>query len=121
MNWSKQIANQSNYIDNIRIEYESTAMPMVISGCIELLRDEYLPSSIMSETEARDYPSEQITKFRDTYADLVAVVTMNYAEKAIGIVLAAKEFNMSEVISFYGSYKQTSSHRTILERRHGAN
>jgi S-methylmethionine-dependent homocysteine/selenocysteine methylase len=44
----------------------------------------------MTADEARDYHAAQIAAFRDTEADLVTAITMNYVDEAIGIVAAAR-------------------------------
>ena len=50
--------------------------------------------------EAQEYHGAQIGTFSRTAADLVTAITMNYVEEAIGIVRAARAFEMPVVISF---------------------
>jgi S-methylmethionine-dependent homocysteine/selenocysteine methylase len=54
----------------------------------------------MSAGEAASYHAAQIDTFADTEADMVAAMTMTYAEEAIGIARAAKAARMPVVISF---------------------
>jgi S-methylmethionine-dependent homocysteine/selenocysteine methylase len=54
----------------------------------------------MSMQEAQEYHGAQIGTFSRTAADLVTASTMNYVEEAIGIVRAARGFEMPVVISF---------------------
>lgn len=87
-------------LDEIRKKYESSDMPVVISGCIGPRGDGYIPALVMSVEEAIEYHTAQITTFCETNADLVTAMTLNYMEEAIGIALAAKESKMPVVISF---------------------
>jgi S-methylmethionine-dependent homocysteine/selenocysteine methylase len=84
----------------IREEFESERTPMVISGCIGPRGDGYVPAETMSMQEAQEYHGAQIGTFSRTAADLVTAITMNYVEEAIGIVRAARAFEMPVVISF---------------------
>ena len=87
-------------LQEIRSEYETDRMPIVISGCIGPRGDGYIPGTAMSAIEAEAYHQIQIETFANTAADLVTAITMNYAEEAVGIVRAAKHANMPIVISF---------------------
>jgi S-methylmethionine-dependent homocysteine/selenocysteine methylase len=73
---------------------------MVISGCIGPRGDGYTPENLMSADEAQQYHTPQIETFRDTQADLVSAITINYVEEAIGITRAAMQAGMPVVISF---------------------
>jgi S-methylmethionine-dependent homocysteine/selenocysteine methylase len=72
----------------------------VISGCIGPRGDGYQPGRTMSIDEALRYHRIQIETFADSAADMVSAITMNYAQEAIGIAEAAKEFGMPVAISF---------------------
>lgn len=87
-------------LEEIRGEYETPATPIVISGCVGPRGDGYAPDSAMSAEEAEAYHRPQIEIFAGTAADLVTAITMNYAEEAIGVALAAKHAQMPAVISF---------------------
>ena len=54
----------------------------------------------MSVEEAEKYHGAQIRVFRDTAADMVTAITMNYVEEAIGIARSAKSLEMPVAISF---------------------
>jgi S-methylmethionine-dependent homocysteine/selenocysteine methylase len=84
----------------LREELESKHTPMVLSGCIGPRGDGYNPVALMNAAEAEDYHSEQIATFRDTEADMVTAITMNYVEEAIGIARAADAAGMPSAISF---------------------
>ena len=85
-------------LEDIRREHRELAM--VISGCVGPRGDGYRPANVMSADEAQAYHREQITTFRDTAADMVSAITMNYVEEAIGIARAAQEAGMPAAISF---------------------
>jgi S-methylmethionine-dependent homocysteine/selenocysteine methylase len=85
---------------DIRHQHETDASPMVVSGCIGPRGDGYNPSRLMSADEAADYHAWQIGIFRDAGADMVAAITMNYVEEAIGVARAATAAGMPAAISF---------------------
>jgi len=85
-------------LEDIRREHRE--LSMVISGCVGPRGDGYNPTRVMSSDEAQGYHREQISVFSDTAADMVAAITMNYVEEAIGIARAAQEAGMPAAISF---------------------
>jgi S-methylmethionine-dependent homocysteine/selenocysteine methylase len=74
--------------------------PIVISGCVGPQDDGYDPAEILSADRAAGYHSTQIRTLAATGADLVAGVTMTYADEAIGVVRAAADAGLPAVISF---------------------
>jgi S-methylmethionine-dependent homocysteine/selenocysteine methylase len=84
----------------VRERFQTAESPFVISGNIGPRGDGYRVDRRMSAEEARRYHSQQIETFEQTHADLVTAVTLNYADEAIGIVLAAKDAAMPVVIAF---------------------
>ena len=86
-------------MEEIREEFE-TDTPFVISGNIGPQDDGYNPQTLLSAEEAEEYHSTQINLFADTAADMVTVMTMTYADEAIGIARAAKNAGMPSVIAF---------------------
>ena len=84
----------------LRRELQTDRSPMVLSGCLGPRGDGYTPSAIMSAEEAEAYHAWQVENFRDTEADMVAAITMNYVEEAIGIARAANAAGMPSAISF---------------------
>jgi homocysteine S-methyltransferase len=87
-------------MQELRQQFETPDSPMVISACVGPRGDGYDPVQVMSETDAEDYHSQQISVFRDTDADLVTAITMTNTPEAIGIVRAARNFGLPVVISF---------------------
>ena len=88
------------FLGDIRSGYETGHSPMVINGVIGPRGDGYVPSAIMSAAEAQHYHAAQIDTFRQTDADMVTALTMNYVDEPIGIVRAAKAVGMPIVIGF---------------------
>ena len=86
-------------MEEIREEYASEH-PIVISGCVGPQGDGYSPATMLTPDEAQLYHSTQIATFADTAADMVTVLTMTYAEEAIGVTRAAVENGLPVVISF---------------------
>jgi S-methylmethionine-dependent homocysteine/selenocysteine methylase len=84
----------------VRAAHERRRSPIVISGNLGPRGDGYLPGALMSPAEARAYHAPQIETFARTDADLVAALTLNYPEEAIGIALAARDAGMQVAISF---------------------
>lgn len=87
-------------MDDLRQTFETETSKMVISGCIGPRGDGYSPTNLMSAAEASAYHLTQIRTFSETSADMVAAITMNYVEEAIGITQAAQSVGMPVVISF---------------------
>lgn len=86
--------------EDMRSEFETSAMPIVISGCIGPRGDGYSPDNMMSADEAAEYHSTQADTFASTAADMVAAVTMNYINEAVGVANAARASGMPCAISF---------------------
>jgi homocysteine S-methyltransferase len=74
--------------------------PIVVNGAIGPRGDGYVPGELMTPEEAEEYHAEQIATFAGTDADMVAGITMNYFEEAIGLARAAAAQGMPVVISF---------------------
>jgi S-methylmethionine-dependent homocysteine/selenocysteine methylase len=87
-------------LGDIRKEYETKTLPIVINGCIGPRGDGYYSTAVMSADEAQAYHATQIGVISKTNADMITVLTLNYPDEAIGIARAAKEVGMPIVISF---------------------
>jgi S-methylmethionine-dependent homocysteine/selenocysteine methylase len=87
-------------LQEIRDELRGHPKPVVISGCVGPRGDGYQPANTMSEPEAEAYHTAQIQTFRDTAADMITAITMNYVEEAVGIVRAASRAGLPVAISF---------------------
>jgi len=109
--WAEQIGYSLEELDalnrraidlmvELRDEYSTGAAPVVISGCIGPQDDGYDPSVLLSAEAAEEYHSVQIGTFADTEADMVAAITMTYADEAIGVTRAAIAAGLPAAISF---------------------
>lgn len=87
-------------IADVRAEFETAACPIVLNGVIGPRGDGYVADTAMSPEEARDYHAIQLASLARAGVDMVSAVTMNYAEEAIGVSLAAKALRVPVVISF---------------------
>ena len=87
-------------MEELRDRYESGGAPIVISGCIGPQDDGYSPTTKLSADEARDYHVVQIATFAGTAADMVAAITLTYADEATGIARAAEQAGLPSAISF---------------------
>lgn len=74
--------------------------PTIISANIGPRDDAYAPEAQMSADEAERYHSEQIAVLADTDVDVISGYTLAYPSEAIGIVRAARRFELPVVISF---------------------
>jgi homocysteine S-methyltransferase len=92
--------NAVTLLEEVRDESGSSAGRIVISGCLGPRGDGYNPSKLMSAEEAEEYHAGQIEVFEDTAADMVAAITMNYVEEALGITRAARRAGMPVAIAF---------------------
>jgi S-methylmethionine-dependent homocysteine/selenocysteine methylase len=87
-------------LSDVRKEFGNGKTRIVISGCIGPRGDGYNPTSKMTEDEAERYHATQIGTLSETDADMIAALTMNYVEEAIGVSRAARLAGMPVVISF---------------------
>ena len=87
-------------LEEIRDAQETGGPPIVISGAIGPHDDGYNPSELLTAEAAQGYHSTQIGTFADTAADMVAAITMTYADEATGIARAAAEAGLPAAISF---------------------
>lgn len=87
-------------LHQLRLAHQSKDTPIVVSGCIGPRGDGYIAENKMSADEAQRYHSAQIATFKNTNADMVCAMTLNYVEEAVGIARAAHQANMPVAISF---------------------
>ena len=84
----------------LREEYRSPQLPIVVSGCIGPRGDGYDPGRIMAVEEAEAYHMRQASVLAGAGADMLAAITMTNVNEAIGIVCAARATGMPVAISF---------------------
>ncbi len=109
--WGKKIGESPESLDylnrksvllleHIRDELATEEAPVVISGCLGPRGDGYNPSRRMTADQAEAYHRWQVATFADTNADMVAALTLNYIDEAVGITRAAQAHGMPVCISF---------------------
>ena len=87
-------------MERFRAVLDRDGLASVIAGDIGPRGDGYVPSALMTATQAADYHRPQIEAFAETEADVVSALTLNYVDEAIGIALAARSAAMPVVLSF---------------------
>lgn len=80
--------------------YEGKIADYLVSGNLGPRGDGYITENPMSVAEAKAYHSHQVRTFALADADLVCALTINYREEGIGIIEAAKSFNIPVAISY---------------------
>ena len=85
---------------SMRNAFDTERTPVIINGVIGPRGDGYRADARMSEHEAERYHLPQIEAFRETDADMVSAVTINYSAEASGIVFAARVCGLPAAISF---------------------
>ena len=109
--WAQQLGysdNELNHaihkavslLEEVRNLSKNKDIDLVISGCVGPRGDGYNPSYCMSANQAEDYHMHQIGIFKDTAADMVTALTLNYIDEAIGVTRAAEAVSIPVAISF---------------------
>ena len=88
------------FAKELRDEAGDAPQPIVISGVIGPRGDGYQPGALMSAGEAESYHAAQAASLAGGGADLVAAITMNYVEEAVGVARAAAGAGIPAAISF---------------------
>ncbi|WP_378945168.1 homocysteine S-methyltransferase family protein [Mesorhizobium sp. ANAO-SY3R2] len=91
--------NAIRLLEELRAEWETETMPLVVSGAIGPRGDGY-KAGRMTAAEAEAYHLAQVETFAEAGADMVAAFTMNTIDEAIGIARAAKRIGIPCAISF---------------------
>jgi S-methylmethionine-dependent homocysteine/selenocysteine methylase len=85
---------------DLRDEYSSDSLPVVISGCIGPRGDGYDPGKIMGYAEAAEYHRRQVAILAEAGVDMLSAITMTNVNEAIGIDRAAERVGLPVAISF---------------------
>ncbi|MDX1964704.1 MAG: homocysteine S-methyltransferase family protein [Pirellulales bacterium] len=85
---------------DLRAEFATETLPVVVTGCIGPRGDGYQPGELMTIEQATAYHTRQCAVLADTAADLLAAYTINYVAEAIGITRAASAAGKPVAISF---------------------
>ncbi len=87
-------------LQELRDAHADAVSPIVLSGCIGPRGDGYSPDARLGADEAHAYHVAQVRTFAASAAQMVAALTIAYAEEAIGVTRAAREAGMPVAISF---------------------
>ena len=86
------------FAQELRDEAGATPQPVIVTGVIGPRGDGYQVDTIMSAAEAESYHADQARSLAG--ADMIAAITMTYADEAIGIARAAAAAGVPCAISF---------------------
>lgn len=75
-------------------------LPTVLSANIGPRSDAYAPAEQMTAQDAESYHTEQIETLASTDVDVISGYTLAYPEEAIGMVRAARKFELPVIIAF---------------------
>jgi S-methylmethionine-dependent homocysteine/selenocysteine methylase len=87
------------FLDSIRREYEDRVSDVYIAGGVGPRGDAYGTGGGITEAEAEDYHSVQLTTLKSTPADMAIALTINNIAEAVGIVRAAESIDIPIGIS----------------------
>jgi homocysteine S-methyltransferase len=93
-------ANQDAVAFLVALRDANPDVPVVVSGTIGPRGDGYAVADAMTASQAADYHHAQVRSLARAGADLVSAFTLNYADEATGVVLAAIREDVPVVISF---------------------
>jgi S-methylmethionine-dependent homocysteine/selenocysteine methylase len=88
------------FIAGIRDAFSDNTGPIVLNGIVGPTSDAYAPEHPVSANEAEQYHARQLGWLAETEVDMVAGVTFPNADEAIGLVRAARSFDLPVAISF---------------------
>lgn len=83
-----------DFLDDMRREFEGRVSDVYIAGCVGPRGDAYGTGGGISEDEAEEYHSVQLTTLKDTPADMAIAVTFNNIPEAVGVVRAAQKIGV---------------------------
>src|SRR4051795_8224933 len=102
--WGEKLGYSPAQLDEVNTRWVEVIRGIggsgVVEGCIGPRGDGYVTGEQMSADEAAEYHAPQIASLAAAGADLVAAMTMNYAEEATGVAQAAEAADVPAVISF---------------------
>ena len=84
----------------LRDDYQSDALPIIVSGCIGPRGDGYVPDATFSADAAQRYHAVQAASWAAAGPDMITAMTLNTVDEAIGIVRAVRAIGLPVVISF---------------------
>lgn len=88
-----------NFLREVANEYASDIPEILIQGLVGPRGDAYERNLKITENEAEDYHSIQLTTLKDANVDLALAITFNNIPEAIGVARAAKNIGVPLAIS----------------------
>jgi S-methylmethionine-dependent homocysteine/selenocysteine methylase len=88
-----------NFLTDLKTEFDGKVSDVVITGGVGPRGDAYGTGGNISEAEAEDYHSVQLSTLKDTDADMAVALTFNNIPEAVGIVRAATKIGIPIGIS----------------------
>ena len=88
-----------NFLRAVANEYASDIPDILIQGLIGPRGDAYERNLIITENEAEDYHSVQLTTLKEANVDLALAMTFNNIPESIGVARAAKRIGVPLAIS----------------------
>jgi len=88
------------FIRELAQPFSYTLPQIIFSGNIGPRGDGYKAENIMNAEQAKVYHFDQVNAFALADADIITAATINYSDEAIGIINAARLFQLPVVISF---------------------
>ncbi len=82
------------FLSDMRAEYEGRVSDVYVAGCIGPRGDAYGTGGDISEAEAEDYHSVQLSTLKQTDADMAIATTFNNIPEAVGVVRAAQSIGV---------------------------
>ena len=87
-------------LKDLREEFASSGIPIVVSACMGPRGDGYDPGQIMSLAEAEQYHSHQAHVLASAGPDMLSAFTINNLNEAIGVTRAAARTGLPFALSF---------------------
>jgi S-methylmethionine-dependent homocysteine/selenocysteine methylase len=88
-----------SFLTDLKTEFDGKVSDVVITGGVGPRGDAYGTGGNISEAEAEDYHSVQLSTLKDTDADMAVALTFNNIPEAVGIVRAATKIGIPIGIS----------------------
>jgi len=105
-----------NFLREVANEYTSDIPEILIQGLIGPRGDAYARNLNISENEAEDYHSIQLTTLKEANVDLALAITFNNIPESIGVARAAKNIGVPLAISLsLDSTSKLNSGPTLAE------
>jgi S-methylmethionine-dependent homocysteine/selenocysteine methylase len=82
------------FLTDLRDQYRKRVPHLVVAGAIGPRGDAYGRGAVITEAEAEDYHSVQLTSLKHTEAEMACALTFNNIPEAIGVIRAAQALDM---------------------------